>query len=209
MNRQFLKETEYGDTFLEKKEISPSAFLNPVPLIMCSVGDMETSDIVTVAWAGTVNSDPPMISVSLRKSRYSHEILTKAGKLCVNLVSKSIVRCADFCGVRTGRDTDKFAETGLTKVRSPRYGLPMIGESPVNMECSVKQVIELGSHDMFLLSTDSVYVSKALFDENGAVDLKKAELTAYCHGEYYELGNILGFFGYSVAGKDALARRKR
>lgn len=199
------KENEY----LKKKEIKPSAFLNPVPLVMCSSGDMDNSDIITLAWCGTVNSDPPMLSLSVRKSRFSHHLILEKGKACVNLVSAELVKAADFCGVRSGRDTDKFKAAGLTKVASPLYGLPMIGESPVSIECSVKQVIELGSHDMFLMGIDAVCAAETLFDEKGAVDLRKARLVAYSHGEYYELGKILGFFGFSVAGGKALRRRAR
>ena len=194
---------------IEKREVKPSAFLNPVPLVMCSMGDMEHSNIITLAWAGTVNSDPPMLSVSVRKSRYSHQLLKEGGAVCVNLVSAGIVREADFCGVKSGRDVDKFSAAGLTKVASPVHGIPMIGESPVNIECTVKQIIELGSHDMFLLNIDAVHVAAVLFDENDAVDLSRARLVAYSHGEYYELGKILGFYGYSVAGDAALKRRTR
>ena len=200
---------DYRKENIEKREVKPSAFLNPVPLVMCSLGDMEHSNIITLAWAGTVNSDPPMISVSVRKSRYSHQMLKLGGAVCVNLVSAGIVREADLCGVKSGRDTDKFAATGFTKVASPVHGVPMIGESPVNIECTVKQIIELVSHDMFLLNIDAVHVASVLFDENDAVDLSKARLVAYSHGEYYELGKILGFYGYSVAGDAALKRRTR
>ena len=205
MAGSFSKENEYS----KKKEIKPSAFLNPVPLVMCSVGDMDNADIITLAWCGTVNSDPPMLSLSVRKSRFSHHLMLEKGKACVNLVSAGLVKAADLCGVKSGRDTDKFREAGLTKTESPLYGLPMIAESPVCLECSVKQVIELGSHDMFLMQIDAVYAAETLFDEKGAVDLRKADLVAYCHGEYYELGKILGFFGFSVAGEDALRRRTR
>ena len=198
-----------GSDFIQKKTIKPSAFLNPVPLIMCSCGTMEVPDIITVAWCGTVNSEPPMVSVSVRKSRYSHGLISESGRFCVNLVSRDLVRAADLCGVKSGRDVDKFAETGLTKVPSPLYGIPMIGESPVNMECSVKQVLELGSHDMFIGQIDGVYVAEKLFDSKGAVDMNEAGLAAYSHGEYYTLSGILGFYGYSVAGEKALKRRKR
>ena len=200
---------DYKTENIAKRDIRPSAFLNPVPLVMCSLGDMEHSNIITLAWAGTVNSDPPMISLSVRKSRYSHHMMKTGVAVCVNLVSAGIVREADLCGVKSGKDTDKFQETGFTKVESPVHGVPMIGESPVNIECTVTQIIELGSHDMFLLKIDAVHVADVLFDEKNAVDLSKARLVAYCHGEYYELGKILGFYGYSVAGDAALKRRTR
>lgn len=194
---------------LAKETLKPSAFLNPVPVVMCSAEHAGISDIITVAWCGTVNSDPPMISVSVRKSRFSYDLIKNSGKVCVNLVSEALLGACDLCGVKSGRDVDKFAATGLTPVSSPIHGIPMIGEAPVNLECSVDRVIELGSHDMFLLNVDGVYVSRSIIDAGGKADLKKARLVAYCHGEYYALGKILGFFGYSVAGADALARRTR
>ena len=200
---------EFNAEYIDKKEIKPSAFLNPVPLVMCSSGDMNDSGIITVAWCGTVNSDPPMISVSIRKSRYTHGLITKTGHACINLVSSELTKAADLCGVKSGRDVDKFQASGLTKVSSPLFGVPMIGESPVNLECTVKHVMELGSHDMFLMEINAVYVARALFNEKDAVDLKKARLIAYNHGEYYELGKILGFYGFSVAGNDAMRRRSR
>ncbi len=194
---------------IDKVTLKPASLLAPVPVVMLSVKGKDADDVVTLAWCGTVNSDPPMLSVSIRKSRFSHGLLSESGKACVNLVSGALCAACDYCGVKSGRDTDKFADMNLTKVPSPLYGVPMIGESPVCLECSVVNVTELGSHDMFLMKIDGVYVSRQIMNEKGAVDFKKADLVAYCHGEYYQLGGILGFFGYSVAGPDATARRKR
>jgi len=192
-----------------KRQLAPSTLLSPVPVVMVTTGNMEKSNIVTVAWAGTVNSEPPMVSVSLRKSRYSHELLSASGKAVINLVSADLVKQTDICGVRSGRDTDKFKLTGLTKAASPLYGVPMIAESPVNLECSVTNVLELGSHDMFLLKIDAVHVAERLFDKDGRIQLEKADLVAYSHGEYYGLKGLLGFYGYSVAAKDVLNRRMK
>ena len=200
---------ELNAGYIDKKEIKPSAFLNPVPLVMCSSGDMDVSGIITVAWCGTVNSDPPMMSVSVGKSRYTHGLIMNTGHACINLVSSELTKAADLCGVKSGRDVDKFQAAGLTKVSSPLFGVPMIGESPVNLECTVKHVMQLGSHDMFIMEINAVYVARSLFNEKDAVDLKKARLVAYNHGEYYELGKILGFYGFSVAGNDAMRRRSR
>ena len=192
-----------------KIQIKPSTFLNPVPGVMVTCGTMEKSNIITLAWAGTVNSEPPMLSVSIRKERYSHDIIVKDGIFGVNLVSENLIRATDYCGVRSGREIDKFSELQLTKIAGSKTGVPLIGESPASLECRVKQVIELGSHDLFLAEIENVIVSEELFDEKGTIDLRKAKLVAYNHGEYYALGNFLGFYGYSVARKDALERRMR
>lgn len=190
-------------------QIKPSTFLNPVPVIMATCGSMEHANIITLAWAGTVNSEPPMLSISVRKERYSHTIIKDSGVFGVNLVSKDIVKQCDYCGVKSGRDTDKFADTGLTKFQGTATGVPLIAESPASLECRVVNILELGSHDMFIGRIENVSVSEKLFDSKGAIDLRKADLVAYNHGEYYALGDYLGFFGYSIAGKEAFQRRMR
>ena len=192
-----------------KVSIKPSTFLNPVPVVMATCGDMEKSNIITLAWAGTINSEPPMLSISIRKERYSHDIIQNSGVFGVNLVSKSLIKACDYCGVKSGRDIDKFKEFSLTKFAGETTGVPLIKESPASLECKVKQIIELGTHDLFIADIVNVHVSKELFDEKGAIDMRKADLVAYNHGEYYALGEFLGFYGYSVANKDALARRMR
>ncbi|MBE7055906.1 MAG: flavin reductase family protein [Ruminococcaceae bacterium] len=194
---------------MSKKEIKPSTMLNPVPVVMVSSGDMEKSNIFTAAWTGTICSEPPMVYVSIRKSRYSHEIISEKGTYVINMVGKDTVKACDFCGVKSGRDVDKFAHLGLTKEAGPKTGVPMIKECPVNLECKVTQVLELGSHDMFLAEVVGVYVDGKLMDDKNAIDLVKAHLVAYSHGEYFELGDYKGFFGYSIAGEDALKRRLR
>lgn len=192
-----------------KTEIKPSTMLNPVPVVMVSCGTMEKSNIITVAWTGTVNSEPPMVYVSVRKSRYSHELIRQNGSFVINLVNADTVKAADFCGVKSGRDIDKFEALKLTKAEAPLTGVPMIEECPINLECKVTQVLELGSHDMFLATVEAVYVNNQLLDEKAAIDLVKANLVAYSHGEYFDLGQYEGFFGYSVAGEEALKRRMR
>ncbi len=195
--------------FARKQVLKPSTFLSPVPVVMVTAGSMATPNIITLAWAGTVNSEPPMLSISVRKSRYSHDLIREQGTFGVNLVPQGLCWETDFCGVKSGRDIDKFKETGLTCVASPELGIPMIAESPVHLECKVRDVVELGSHDLFIADIVGVQVATVLMDRKGAVDMRKADLVAYNHGEYYSLGKILGFFGYSIAGKDVLKRRKR
>ncbi len=185
------------------KEIwQPGNMLYPVPPVMVSCGRPgETPNIITVAWAGTICSSPAMLSISVRKERYSYAILKETGEFVVNLTSKKLVRAADWCGVRSGKDYDKFKEMKLTTLNSQKISAPGIEESPVNIECKVKQVIDLGSHDMFIAEVVSVSVDDGLLDDKGRLDLGKARLVAYSHGDYFMLGERLGKFGYSVARK--------
>jgi flavin reductase (DIM6/NTAB) family NADH-FMN oxidoreductase RutF len=188
----------------------PGNFLYPVPAVMVSCRDGEEKpNIITVAWAGTVCSDPPMVSISVRKSRYSYEILRRSGEFVINLTTKKLVRAADFCGVRSGRDLDKFAECRLHAMPGEKVKAPLIAESPVNIECKVRQVIELGTHDMFLAEVVCVQVDSAYMDESGRFRLEDTGLTAYSHGKYYELGRMLGSFGYSVRKKPQKKGAKR
>lgn len=171
----------------------------PVPAVMvsCKRGD-ELPNIITVAWCGTVCSTPAMVSISVRKERYSYDIIKESGEFVINLVTKKLTKATDYCGVRSGRDVDKFSEMKLTPLPSKYIGTPGIEESPVNIECKVTQIIELGSHDMFLAEVVGVTVDDSLMDENGKFHLNKAGLVAYSHGEYYTLGELVGTFGYSV-----------
>ena len=173
--------------------------LYPVPAVMVSCQRAgEIPNIITVAWAGTVCSDPVMLSVSVRKERYSYDIIRETGEFAVNLVTRDLVRAADYCGVKSGRDVDKFKETGLTPEKSSHIAAPGIKESPVILECQVKQVVELGSHDLFLAQVAGVTVDTRYMDETGRFRLNDAGLVAYSHGEYFQLGKRLGKFGYSV-----------
>ena len=189
------------------KEVwKPGNMLYPVPAVMVSCGrPKETPNIITVAWAGTVCSDPVMVSISVRKERYSYDILKDTGEFVINLVTKDLAYAADYCGVRSGRDVDKFRDMKLTPLRSTCIQAPGIEESPVNLECRVSQVVELGSHDMFLSKVVAVTVDKDHMDEKGKFHLNDTGLVAYSHGEYFLLGKKLGKFGYSVQKK---VRRK-
>ena len=189
----------------------PSTMLNPTPVVLVSCADPEkpeTRDMVTLAWAGTINSEPPMVSVSVRKERYSHGLISASGEFVVNLVDEKMAKAVDFCGVRSGRDTDKAAETGLRYI--PADGMqtaPAVAGAPVSLCCRVRQVLELGSHDMFLGEIVSVMVRKDLADETGGLHLEKAGLIAYSHGLYQRLGDVIGFFGWSIAREEVLQRR--
>lgn len=198
----------------DKKEIGISTILNPVPVVMVSSAGKAPEDpdqrpnIMTVAWAGTVNSEPPMVSVSIRKSRHSYKLISETGEFVVNLVSKSICKPCDYCGVRSGADEDKFAKCGLTPVKA--QGLEFayaVKEAPVSISCKVKSVTDLGSHDMFIGEVVAVTADSYLTDDKGRLCLDNANLVAYNHGEYFLLGEKLGFFGYSVASEDVLKKR--
>lgn len=190
----------------------PGNMLYPVPAAMVSVaGGREPGNIITIAWAGTICSDPPMVSISVRPERYSYGLLKETGEFVLNLTTRSLAWAADYCGVRSGREVDKWKETGLTPLPASKVSAPLIGESPVNLECRVTQVLELGSHHMFLAKVEAVDVDPAYLDEKGTFHLEKADLIAYSHGRYRALGEELGHFGYSVRkkGKTGKGRSKR
>ena len=193
---------------MSKEYWKPGNMLYPVPAVMVSCGRKgEKPNIITVAWAGTVCSDPPMVSISVRKERYSYEIIRETGEFVINLVNRELVRAADYCGVKSGRDTDKFKEMGLTAQPSRYVGAPGIGESPVNLECRVTNRLELGSHDMFLARVEGVAIDGKYTDEKGKFHLNDSGLVSYSHGEYFELGKKLGSFGWSVRKKERGGRR--
>ena len=183
-----------------KRTLRGGNMLNPTPVVMVSCGStLDEYNIITIAWAGTVCSDPPMCSISVRPERHSYNIIKKERAFVINLVDKKLAPFADWCGVRSGRKYNKFVETGLTPVRATQVNAPMIGEAPVNLECKVTQIIPLGSHDMFLAEVVAVHVNEKLFSpKTDAIDLKRADLVTYSHGHYYTLGEILGKFGFSV-----------
>ena len=185
--------------------------LYPLPAVMVSCANAAgEKNIVTVAWAGTVCTNPPMLSISLRPERHSYGIIRESGEFVVNLVTARLQRACDWCGVRSGRDHDKWAECHLTSAPAAKLELaPAIEESPVNIECRVRDVLELGSHHLFLADVLAVQVDEALLNANGKLDLARAGLTAYSHGEYFELGRRLGTFGYSVRKKAPRDRRPR
>ena len=188
---------------IRKRTLRGGNMLNPTPVVMVSCGaTLDEYNIITVAWAGTVNSDPPMCSVSIRPTRHSYDIIKRNGCFVINLVNKELSDCADWCGVRSGKKYNKFVETGLTPVRATQVNAPMIEESPVNLECKVTQVLPLGTHDMFLAEVVAVHVNENLFSKKtDAIDLRRADLVTYSHGHYYTLGEIIGKFGFSVEKK--------
>lgn len=180
----------------------PGTVIYPVPAVMVSCGTMEEKNIITVAWTGTVNSDPAMTYVSIRPSRHSYQIIKERGEFVINLVTEQLAYACDACGVKSGRDIDKFAEMKLTAKKGEKVDAPIIYESPVNIECKVKQIIPLGTHDMFLAEVVSVQVSDEYLDETGKFHFDKAKPICYSHGAYYGLGKKLGTFGYSVRKKE-------
>ena len=191
--------------------LTPGTLLAPVPAVMVScASEHDAPNIVTVAWAGTVCSQPPMVSISLRKERFSHHIIQESGEFVINLAGEGQLRAMDWCGVKSGRDGDKFAACQLTP--APAEGMrraPAIAECPLYLACRTEQVIALGSHDLFIGRVVGLGVREELLDAQGRIDLGKARLVAYSHGVYHSLGPALGFFGYSVAAPDVLERRMK
>ncbi|MBQ8655061.1 MAG: flavin reductase family protein [Clostridia bacterium] len=195
------------------RTFDPCTLLAPVPAVMVSCKGLKEEDkpnIITIGWAGTVNSDPPMVSVSVRKCRYSHQLISESGEFVVNLVDEATAKACDFCGVKSGRDMDKFEKCGLTAM--PALNLehaPAIAQCPAYLACKVRQVLELGSHDMFIGEVVGVQVRDDLFAEDGSLHLEKAGLIAYNHGVYQRTAEVLGFFGYSVARPEVFERRMK
>ena len=177
------------------------ALLAPVPPVMVSCGDMENSNIITVGWTGIINTQPPKTYISIRKSRHSYNIIKDSGEFVINLTPKHLVKEADYCGIYTGKKVDKFAKCKFTKGAAQSVACPIIEESPLSLECKVFDIIELGTHDMFLADIVGVDVSEEIIDQNGRLMLEKAGLVAYAHGEYFELGKKIGKFGFSTAKK--------
>ena len=185
-----------------------SVLLAPVPVCLVTCEYNGIKNVFTVAWTGTVCTRPPMTYISVRPERFSYGLIKESGVFVVNLVTEQLVRAADWCGVKSGRDVDKFAELGLLIEKSPELGLPMISSSPLAMECRVREIIPLGSHDMFLADIVGISVDDRVVDDNGALNLEKADLAAYSHGSYYALGKNLGTFGFSVKKKRNGRNRK-
>ncbi len=180
----------------------PGNMLYPLPVVMISVvGNNGEKNIVTVAWAGTICSDPAMVSISVRPERYSHKLLMETGEFVINLTTKELVYATDYCGVKSGRDIDKFKEMNLTAIPASVVKAPMIEESPVNIECRVTEVKKLGTHDMFMAEVLAVHADEKYMDENKKFHLDKAEPIVYSHGSYFTCGELLGTFGYSVRKK--------
>lgn len=196
---------------MERESLKPCTMLNPTPVVLVScAGKNGEKNMVTVAWAGTVNSEPPAVSVSIRPERYSYGLIAETGEFVVNLTDEKMCRATDFCGVRSGRNTDKAKETGLHYIAAEglEYA-PAVEEAPVCLHCKVRQTVPLGSHVMFIGEVIGVTVRKDLLDADGKLRLDRAGLICYNHGLYQKLGETEGFFGWSVARKDVLKKRMK
>ena len=179
----------------------------PLPAVMVSCGDMKNSNIITVAWTGIINTNPAMCYISVRPERFSHELIKKNGEFVINLTTKELARATDWCGVKSGRDFDKFKEMGLTKEKATIVKSPMIAESPISVECKVDKIVPLGSHDMITAKIVAINVSDKFVNEKGAFDISKCDLMAYANGGYYPLGKKIGQFGFSVMKKSTKKKK--
>lgn len=182
-------------------------FIYPLPAVMVSCGTMEESNIITVAWTGIINTDPAMCYISVRPTRHSYEMIKKTGEFVINLTTKDLAYATDWCGVKTGAKVDKFKEMKLTKEKANFVNCPMIKESPVSIECKVKEIRELGSHHMFVAEILGINADEKYINENGAFDISKCDLIAYSNGNYYSLGKKIGRFGFSVQKKKKTAKK--
>ena len=176
-------------------------FLYPLPAVMISCGTMEKSNIITVAWTGIINTNPAMVYISVRPSRYSYDLIKNQGEFVINLTTKELSKATDWCGVKTGAKVDKFKEMKLHKEKAKFVKCPMIKESPVSVECKVKEIKELGSHHMFIAEVLAINSDEKYIDEKGAFDISKCNLIAYSNGNYYQMGKKIGKFGFSVQKK--------
>lgn len=184
---------------MEKINFKPGNMLYPIPAVMVSCGDIDgISNIITVAWTGTICTNPPMLYISVRPTRYSYNIIKNSGEFVINLTTQNLVYAADFCGVRSGKDTDKWQSCHLLKERADTVKCPMIKESPVNIECHVTEIKELGSHHMFIADVTAVHADKKYMDKNNKFNLNNSGLVTYSHGSYFSLGKKCGSFGFSV-----------
>lgn len=186
---------------MSKVEWKPGTFIYPIPAVMVSCGDMEKSNIVTVAWTGILNTNPAMCYISVRPERYSYNLIKESGEFVINLTTEELVFATDWCGVRSGLKFDKFKEMNLGKEKANHVKCPLIKESPVSVECRVKEIKELGTHHMFLAEILCINADEKYIGENGAFDISKCDLIAYCNGGYYSLDKKIGKFGFSVEKK--------
>ena len=191
-----------------KKSLKPACMLGPLPPVLVSCGDMENPNILTVAWTGIINSEPPMTYVSIRPSRHSYGIIKKTREFVINLPSSSMARKTDLCGVKSGKDNDKFKLCRFTPEETEHLSCPAIAECKINIECRVKEIRKLGSHDMFIADIVGVSADESLFDEKGKIRFSRAHLLSYVHGDYIAPGKKIGSFGYSVKKKKAPPKRK-
>ncbi len=186
---------------MSKVEWKAGTFIYPIPAVMVTSGTMEKSNIMTVAWTGILNTNPAMCYISVRPERYSYHLIKETGEFVINLTNEKLAYATDWCGVKSGKDFDKFKEMGLTKEKANHVQCPLIKESPVSVECKVKEIKEFGSHHMFLAEVLSIDADEKYIDEKGAFDISKCDLIAYSNGGYYTLDKKIGKFGYSVEKK--------
>ena len=186
---------------MSKIKWKAGTFEYPIPAVMVSCGDMEKSNILTVAWTGIINTNPPMVYISVRQSRYSYNIIKENMEFVINLTTERLANATDWCGVKSGANVDKFKEMKLTKEKANMVKAPLIKESPVSIECRVKKIVPLGSHDMFIAEILAIKADDKYIDDKGAFDISKCDLIAYANGGYYTLGKKVGKFGYSVQKK--------
>lgn len=188
---------------MSKQIWKPGNMLYPLPVVMVSVADKEgKQNIITIAWTGTICSAPPMVSISVRPERYSYHMIKETGEFVINLTTKELAFATDYCGVKSGRDVDKFAAMQLTPVRGEKVKAPLIAESPVNLECKVTEVKHLGTHDMFMAEVVCVHADEKYMDEQNRFHLEMADPIVYSHGTYMTTGEKIGTFGYSVRKKN-------
>lgn len=193
-----------------KKSFKPGTMIYPLPAVLVSCGATpDEYNVMTASWTGTVCSNPPMCYVSIRPERYSYDIIKRTGCFVINLTNKDLARATDFCGVRSGREMDKFKEAGITPGKAEIVAAPIVEESPVSIECRVVDIRPLGSHDMFLAEVVNVLVDAKYIDENDKLDMAAMDLIAYTHGEYFDVSNPKGFFGWSVRRKKVIKRERK
>ena len=194
---------------MKKVSWKGGALLAPMPPVMVSCGTHEESNIITIAWTGILNTHPPMTYISVRPSRHSYGIIKERGEFAINLTPADLVKKADYCGIYTGKKVDKFEKCGFTKQEATAVSCPIIAECPLTLECKVKDIVPLGTHDMFIAEIVAIDVAEELLDENGKLHLERARLAAFAHGEYFEVGKKIGNFGFSVKKKKKPMKEKK
>ena len=194
---------------MAKVEWKPGTFIYPIPAVMVTSGDMKKSNIMTVAWTGIINTNPAMCYISVRPERYSYNLIKESKEFVINLTNEKLAYATDWCGVKSGKNVDKFKEMKLTKEKANHVKCPIIKESPVAVECRVKEIVELGSHHMFIAEVLSIDADEKYIDEKGAFDISKCDLIAYANGGYYSLNKKIGKFGYSVKKKKMISKKRK
>lgn len=195
---------------IDKATVKPGTLLYPLPVVMVTVGSMDKNNVITIGWTGIINTEPPILYISVRKSRYSYDILTEKREFVINLTNEKLLKATDFAGVKSGREIDKVEKLGLTLMSADIVSAPMIAESPVNLECKVMEIREFKTHDMFIAEVVSVHISKEFIGENGFYDFGKMNLISYNHGGYYGLdNNDIGRFGFSIMKPKTKKRKEK